>query len=105
MGRSMLLVIAYLGCLKAGLAVMPIERSLPQDRVRFMIKDSRCKLVLSASSFPLPTEVRYMDILAHPEIHEKTSISKLSAISSSHFAHICVMSCTQVDRQARLRVS
>ncbi|KIJ48314.1 hypothetical protein M422DRAFT_247635 [Sphaerobolus stellatus SS14] len=66
MRRSALLVVAYLACLKAGLAYMPLDKSLPNGRLSQMIYTSECKLVLSFGSFPLRNQVPFIDLsLAH----------------------------------------
>jgi amino acid adenylation domain-containing protein len=45
--RSRELAVALLGVLKAGAAYVPLDPSLPQERLRFLIADSRASLVLT----------------------------------------------------------
>ena len=45
--RSELMVIALLGILKAGGAYVPLDPAYPSDRIRYVLDDSRAKLVLS----------------------------------------------------------
>jgi amino acid adenylation domain-containing protein len=47
MERSVEMVVALLGVLKAGVAYVPLEPEYPVERLRFMIKDAGLKLVLS----------------------------------------------------------
>jgi amino acid adenylation domain-containing protein/non-ribosomal peptide synthase protein (TIGR01720 family) len=49
--RSPDLVAGILGILKAGAAFLPIDPALPGERVRYLIKDSRCRFVITASTF------------------------------------------------------
>ena len=45
--RSELMVIALLGILKAGGAYVPLDPAYPSDRIRYVLDDSRAKLVLT----------------------------------------------------------
>jgi amino acid adenylation domain-containing protein len=45
--HSDLMVVGILGILKSGAAYLPISPDLPSERVKFMLSDSRCKLVLT----------------------------------------------------------
>ena len=47
--RSLDMVIGLLGILKAGGAYVPLDPSYPQERLAFMIEDSRCQVLLSNS--------------------------------------------------------
>ncbi len=51
------LVVAALGVLKAGAVYLPLEPSLPAERLRFMLEDSGARIVLSKSALlaRLPT--------------------------------------------------
>jgi amino acid adenylation domain-containing protein len=44
--RSEWMLIVMIGILKTGAAYVPIDPTYPQDRIDFMIEDSRCKLVI-----------------------------------------------------------
>ncbi|MBF0287249.1 MAG: amino acid adenylation domain-containing protein [SAR324 cluster bacterium] len=44
--RSQWSIVALLGILKAGGVYLPIDPSYPEARVQFILKDSRCKIVL-----------------------------------------------------------
>ena len=47
MERSLEMVVALLGVLKAGGAYLPLDPSFPQDRVAFMMKDSAARVILT----------------------------------------------------------
>ncbi|KIJ30032.1 hypothetical protein M422DRAFT_268493 [Sphaerobolus stellatus SS14] len=53
---------AYLACLKAGLAYMSLDKSLPNSRLTQMISSSGCRLVLSFSKFPLGDLIPFIDL-------------------------------------------
>ena len=48
------MVIGLLGILKAGAAYLPLEPSLPPERLRLMIEDARPRLVLAQLQHPGP---------------------------------------------------
>lgn len=58
MERSLEMMIALLGVLKAGAAYVPLDPSYPTERLRFMLKDSKASLVLTRAN-----EKRQMDDL------------------------------------------
>jgi amino acid adenylation domain-containing protein/non-ribosomal peptide synthase protein (TIGR01720 family) len=47
--RSPELIIAVLGVLKAGAAYLPMENDMPMARIKFIVEDSNCKLLISDS--------------------------------------------------------
>src|SRR6185312_5989963 len=49
MERSLEMVIALMGTLKAGAAYVPLDPSFPADRLRFMLDDSKASLLLTRS--------------------------------------------------------
>src|SRR6185312_11832721 len=50
MERSLEMVVALLGTLKAGAAYVPLDPSFPADRLRFMIDDSKVSLLLTRAA-------------------------------------------------------
>ena len=48
--RSFNMIVALLAILKAGSAYLPLDRSYPQERLEFMLKDARVSLVISENS-------------------------------------------------------
>jgi amino acid adenylation domain-containing protein len=49
MERSLEMVIALIGTLKAGAAYLPLDPAFPADRLRFMLDDSKASLLLTRS--------------------------------------------------------
>ncbi|HEV8543932.1 MAG TPA: amino acid adenylation domain-containing protein [Verrucomicrobiae bacterium] len=49
MERSIEMIIAFLGILKAGAAYVPLDLSYPRDRLAFMIADARMPIILTQS--------------------------------------------------------
>ncbi|MCU7552958.1 amino acid adenylation domain-containing protein, partial [Chitinophagaceae bacterium LB-8] len=47
--RSVELILAILGILKAGAAYVPLDPHYPQERIAYMLKDTRASLVLSST--------------------------------------------------------
>src|SRR5687768_15958158 len=46
-GRTCEAIISMLGILKAGAAYLPLDPKCPPDRLRFMVEDSHCPLILT----------------------------------------------------------
>ena len=88
MGRSTLTVLVYLGCLKAGLAYMPLERTLPRDRIRFMVEEARCKMVLTSSPCPISDFVNCVDLVKFSYITEETQITTAQPVSASQLCSV-----------------
>ncbi|MFH1537854.1 MAG: amino acid adenylation domain-containing protein, partial [bacterium] len=51
LGRSEWLVAGILGILKAGGAYVPVDPAYPRERMDFILKDSRCKAILTESEY------------------------------------------------------
>ncbi|HEX6493555.1 MAG TPA: Pls/PosA family non-ribosomal peptide synthetase, partial [Candidatus Dormibacteraeota bacterium] len=61
--RSLDLYVAVLGVLKAGAAYVPIDPSLPADRVAFIVEDAGIQEVLTSSAMRERTEVLTCSVL------------------------------------------
>jgi tyrocidine synthetase-3 len=47
LGRSEWMVIAMLGVLKSGAAYVPVDPLYPEDRIAYMLEDSKCKVMIT----------------------------------------------------------
>jgi len=54
MNRSTELVIALLGVLRAGAAYLPVDPGYPAERVRYLLADARCPLVITQPGLAVP---------------------------------------------------
>lgn len=59
MERSINLIVAILGVLKSGSAYLPIDRTYPSDRIKFMIKDASVSLIITEKH--LQTKLKYIE--------------------------------------------
>lgn len=60
MYRSFEMIVAQLGILKAGAAYLPIDPAYPEERITYILSDSKCPLLLTTSqlktdSYQIPT--------------------------------------------------
>ena len=99
--RSLELVVGILAILKAGGAYVPIDPQYPLERIRYMLKDSNIKLVLSQSHLvaSMSEDVhtafdgKWLDL--HDERHYNTDGSNLPKVNdSSDLAYIIYTSGT-----------
>lgn len=58
MDRSIEMIVGILGLLKAGAAYLPLDPDTPHERVRYMLQDCDCKLLVTTSDL---TEKAYRD--------------------------------------------
>ncbi|MFD7665031.1 amino acid adenylation domain-containing protein [Streptomyces sp. NPDC059788] len=67
MERGPRLLVALLGVLKSGGAYVPVDSGYPAERVRFLLEDSRAKVVIVDGAAPSVggTKVRHVDELLH----------------------------------------
>ncbi|MCP5047310.1 MAG: amino acid adenylation domain-containing protein, partial [bacterium] len=79
MPRSVEMMIAIIGILKAGAAYLPIDPGYPPERIDFMLKDSAAKVVVSSDLM-----VDELDGLKVKPLHG----SNMSANQSTHLAYI-----------------
>ncbi|KAK7468432.1 hypothetical protein VKT23_002945 [Stygiomarasmius scandens] len=86
--RSVLLVVAYLGCLKAGLAYMPLDQSLPIDRMRSMIQQARCRLVLVSYECPIDEGVVTVNLSENTSIIHSTPIVQLPTVHVNQLSNV-----------------
>ena len=82
MERSVQLIVSILAILKAGGAYVPVDPAYPQDRIRYMLEDTRSELILtnSAQLLMLREEVPATELVCVDEMMElltATPIPKL----------------------------
>lgn len=77
-------IVAVVGILSAGGAVMPIDPSLPESRIEFMTRDAACRFVLDSRRMP--------ECTVREEIVE--GMPPKTAVQSSHLAYIIYSSGT-----------
>ena len=91
MERSVDLVVALLGILKAGAAYVPVDPSYPEERVRFMLEDTGLRLLLSRrdvlSRAPANTEVIWLDG-DREEIERQDGSARSSGVTSEDLAYV-----------------
>ena len=61
--RSMEMIIGIIGTIKAGGAYVPVDPGYPEDRIRYMLEDSACGVVLTCqSAAPVGMEIPVLDL-------------------------------------------
>jgi fengycin family lipopeptide synthetase D len=89
--RSEFTVIGILGVLKTGAAYLPISPDLPKERAKFMLSDSRAKLLLTETSLIAKAE-EILD-LANPCLENKIELIDISRIENPS----CKTPTTKID--------
>ncbi|MBE0339741.1 amino acid adenylation domain-containing protein [Paenibacillus sp. 23TSA30-6] len=92
--RSPEMIIGVLGILKAGAAYLPIDPSYPQDRITFMLQDSRSNILLTLSGrgsqttgFEFSGTVLDLGDIGSYDADVFTSFN-LSATTADHLAYV-----------------
>ncbi|MBV9787112.1 MAG: amino acid adenylation domain-containing protein, partial [Chloroflexi bacterium] len=90
--RSLTLIVAILGVLKAGAAYLPLDPNYPTERLRFMLDDSRTELLLTQQRFRAelpgdPAAVLALDA-DWSSIAEQPQHNPASTATASHLAYI-----------------
>ncbi len=78
--RSELMMTGIIGILKAGAAYLPIGNDLPPERIKFMLSDSRAKMLLTDSSMFLQADALLKDANSSPD--KEISLLDISRISN-----------------------
>jgi amino acid adenylation domain-containing protein len=90
--RSLEMVVGLLGILKAGGAYVPLDPAYPRDRLRFVLKDARVKLVLTQQSLAaaMPTHESQMLCLDLEEqtLCKESTENPVSVVSGSDRAYV-----------------
>ncbi|WP_252607192.1 lichenysin non-ribosomal peptide synthetase LicA [Bacillus paralicheniformis] len=90
--RSERVITAMLGVLKAGGAYVPIDPGFPEERIRFMLEDSKVKAVITDSGLTFETAetVRFSEALSESRENGHPS----SEVGAGHLAYIIYTSGT-----------
>lgn len=86
--RSVEMVVGLLGIIKAGAAYLPIEPSLPQKRLRYLLEDSGVDLLLTESrvALPLPPDVKRMN-LDQAWAFKGPDTAPITGVKTNHLAY------------------
>ncbi|MBF0103066.1 MAG: amino acid adenylation domain-containing protein, partial [Desulfobacterales bacterium] len=86
--RSEFMVIGIYSILKAGGAYMPIHPEYPDERIRYMIEDSKCKLVLTEKKWLYRVSSIEYSSLDIGSIQEGNTTNPNSGVLPSNLAYI-----------------
>ncbi|NIM18093.1 MAG: AMP-binding protein, partial [Candidatus Aminicenantes bacterium] len=93
--RSVEMIIGILGILKAGGAYLPIDPEYPQERIDYMLKDSKAKVLLAAPAAQVKVKaevkeenIEIIDISRGFSFSTSTLTSTLSQVSPANLAYI-----------------
>lgn len=85
LNKSLEMVVGILGILKAGGCYLPIDLSYPQERVSFMLKDSKAKLFLTnkqhQNDLEIPIETYLLDMNSKNDIY-KNYVTNLECVNN-----------------------
>jgi tyrocidine synthetase-3 len=92
---SIVIIIGILGILKAGGAYLPIDPNYPQERIEYMLKDSKSKILLTSSVNQFKEKEDLIDIIdISEELSFSTSTLTLSKGCSANLAYVVYTSGT-----------
>ncbi|NBI31019.1 non-ribosomal peptide synthetase, partial [Chengkuizengella marina] len=88
--RSVEMVIGILSILKVGAAYVPIDPSHPEQRIQYMLKDSRAKWVLTQTRYFNQIKIEDGEIidLENKELYQGESNNRLSMTKSNDLAYV-----------------
>jgi amino acid adenylation domain-containing protein len=91
--RSMEMIIGILGILKAGAAYVPIDPDLPNERIQFILKDTKADILVSTASTSKQQNLVGIDIplvdLEDQSLWEKTPKTKVKVqITPNNLAYV-----------------
>ncbi|WP_240903879.1 non-ribosomal peptide synthetase, partial [Chengkuizengella sediminis] len=88
--RSLEMIIGILSILKAGAAYVPIDPSHPEQRIQYMLKDSRSKWVLTQTRYFNQIKIEDGEVidLENKELYQGDSNNRLSMTKSHDLAYV-----------------
>jgi len=92
MERSVEMVVALLGILKAGGAYLPLDPAYPEERLRYMVRDSTMRVVLTQGRLWRETQQEIGHVLRLDEEWEKVARESVERVESGvgpeHLAYV-----------------
>ena len=94
MDRSVEMIVAWLGVLKAGGAFVPLDPAYPKDRLAFQLEDCAARVVLTQSRLrpalpPLPAGITTIDVAADGSGFEsEPDVNPALTANSHHLAYV-----------------
>lgn len=70
------------------MAYMPLDKHLPEDRIRLMVRLAASPMVLTSGDFPLGDEITSVDLTEDTDILSSWPISHLPAVSSQSLSNV-----------------
>jgi amino acid adenylation domain-containing protein len=94
--RSIEMIISLLGILKAGGAYLPIDPDYPQERIDYMLKDSKTKNLLTSSAVQVKVKEESIEIIDISDGFSSSTLTLTSTcrVSSANLAYIIYTSGT-----------
>ncbi len=93
--RSLEMMIAIMGIIKAGGAYLPIDPEYPEDRIKYMLEDSKTKILLTQNKLleNIKYDVETID-LEDSKLYEKENSNLDKIIKSNNLAYVIYTSGT-----------
>jgi iturin family lipopeptide synthetase A len=82
--RSIKILIAVLGVLKAGAAYLPIDPYYPKERIDYMLKDSNVKVLLAAPAAQDNVEVKVIDLYTTISAASQPPLSRVDSFDLAY---------------------
>jgi fengycin family lipopeptide synthetase D len=88
--RSVEMIIGILGILKAGGAYLPIDPGFPAERIRYMLEDTRAKVLLNAPESQRKAEVeeKFIEIIDISNYSSFTTLTSTCQVSPTNLAYV-----------------
>lgn len=85
--RSVEMIVGILGILKAGAAYLPVDVTLPQERLLYMLKDSQAAAIVSFQNSLTDTDV---PVYALENLDSWEAVPEVEPINESHDLAYCI---------------
>lgn len=81
--RSLHMIISILSVLKAGGAYVPIDPEYPEDRIAFMLEDSRCPILITQKRFRAVLPESGTELVVYDEVLPEIADESIARVDSS----------------------